>query len=111
MAVVYQQRSLRHEYALTEKGAELVPILLALASWGDRWAWGRGRGPVGVEHAQCGHEVSVEVRCQECDRALAPRELRARLRDPAAVPADGDGPGSVSARHLRAGGEGVPLQV
>ena len=109
--VVYQQRPLRHEYALTEKGAELVPILLALAAWGDRWAWGSGSGPVRVEHSECGHEVSVEVRCPECERAAAPRELRARLRDPAALPPAADGPGSVSARHLRAGGEGVPLQV
>ena len=47
---VYQQRPERHEYHLTEKGLDLVPALLALMAWGDRWAWPGGRGPVTVLH-------------------------------------------------------------
>ena len=39
----YQQRPERHEYTLTEKGADLIPALLALMQWGDRWAWEGGR--------------------------------------------------------------------
>src|SRR6185312_5676707 len=35
--VAYSERPLRHEYALTEKGLELVDVLLAVAAWGDRW--------------------------------------------------------------------------
>ncbi len=27
----------RHEYRLTEKGADLLPALVALMQWGDRW--------------------------------------------------------------------------
>ncbi|HMG98734.1 MAG TPA: helix-turn-helix domain-containing protein, partial [Gaiellales bacterium] len=32
---VYQERPRRHEYHLTEMGADLIPALLALMGWGD----------------------------------------------------------------------------
>ncbi|WP_394840932.1 helix-turn-helix transcriptional regulator [Pendulispora brunnea] len=33
----YQSRPPRDEYELTEKGAELLPVLLLLGEWGNRW--------------------------------------------------------------------------
>src|ERR1039458_8691669 len=33
----YQERPPRDRYALTEAGQELIPILVALTAWGDRW--------------------------------------------------------------------------
>ena len=38
----YQERPLRSEYRLTEKGADLWPVLVALLQWGDRYGH-RGR--------------------------------------------------------------------
>ena len=38
----YQERPLRSEYRLTEKGADLWPVLVAMLQWGDRHA-PRGR--------------------------------------------------------------------
>src|SRR3954469_19321890 len=35
----------RHRYRLTEKGADLLPVLVALMRWGDRWVDDDG-GPV-----------------------------------------------------------------
>jgi len=108
---LYQRRPDRHEYHLTEKGAELIPALLALMRWGDRWMWPGARGPVRVEHEDCGHEVQVEVRCPHCERALEPGELRAK---PGARPAKPPGehePGNVSGRRLYASADGLPLQV
>lgn len=35
--VPYQDKPLRHEYVLTEKGRDTLPILAAMARWGDRW--------------------------------------------------------------------------
>jgi DNA-binding HxlR family transcriptional regulator len=99
----YQSRPERHEYRLTDKGLDLVPALLALMQWGDRWAWPDGIGPVRVLHRECGHEARVEVRCPHCERALAPTELTAQLRRPSgAAPAPGQ-PGHVSGRRLAAG--------
>ena len=34
----YQERPLRSEYRLTEKGADLWPVLVAMLQWGDRHA-------------------------------------------------------------------------
>lgn len=105
----YRQRPLRHEYHLTEKGAELIPALLALMRWGDRWTWPDGHGPVGVVHEQCDHEVRVEVRCPDCDRKVAPRELRAKPRAPVSQPPAEGMPGAISAQRLTSTRGGVPL--
>lgn len=63
----------RQAYRLTEKGAELLPVLIALMEWGDRWQQERG-APVEVRHGGCGGHVSVQLRCSE-DHAVNPDEL------------------------------------
>jgi DNA-binding HxlR family transcriptional regulator len=100
--VAYQERPLRHEYRLTEKGAELVPVLLALKEWGDRWTWPGGQGPVEVLHGECGHHVHVETHCPQCQREVEAAELRARLRWPDKAPSRGE-PSAISAERLAAG--------
>jgi DNA-binding HxlR family transcriptional regulator len=71
----------RHEYRLTEKGADLFPVLVALLQWGDRWLNDGGR--VELRHHDCGARVGVEIRCAEGhevapgDLDLAPRARRA----------------------------------
>ena len=94
---VYQQRPERHEYVLTEKGADLVPALLALMQWGDRWSWTGGVGPVQVLHEDCGHEVRVELRCEHCERELPVDSLRARARHGVITAPTGEDP--VSSRR------------
>lgn len=107
---VYRQRPERHEYRLTEKGSELIPALLALMQWGDRWKWPDARGPVRVVHEACGHEVRVEVRCDDCERELQANELRAKPRR-GVVRAPGEHePGSVSGRRLLSQRAGVSLE-
>ena len=36
----------RHEYLLTAKGKELMPLLVALTQWGDKWVFGEDSEPV-----------------------------------------------------------------
>ena len=108
---VYQERPQRHEYHLTEKGLDLVPALLALMAWGDRWAWPRGRGPVRVLHEQCGEEVSVQLRCEHCDTALAPHDLLATLaRAGGRIPSEGE-PGRITAGLLAAAPDGIRFKT
>ncbi len=108
---VYQQRPERHEYRLTEKGADLIPALLALMQWGDRWTWPDKRGPVRVVHHDCGHEVSVEVRCESCDRELELGELRAKpRRGVVEAPEEGE-PGRLSGMRLQASRDGARLEA
>ncbi|CAO3415200.1 winged helix-turn-helix transcriptional regulator [Azospirillum doebereinerae] len=39
---LYQQRPPRHEYRLTDKGRDFLPVLLAMAEWGNRWLMPEG---------------------------------------------------------------------
>ncbi|MER7244886.1 winged helix-turn-helix transcriptional regulator [Kribbella sp. NPDC000426] len=38
----YQERPTRYAYRLTERGRALLPVLVALQDWGDRWLLGDG---------------------------------------------------------------------
>jgi DNA-binding HxlR family transcriptional regulator len=74
----------RQGYALTEKGAELLPVLVALMQWGDRWEQD-GRAPVQLRHRGCGGRVEAQLRCDhdhsvpadELELVRAPRPSRA----------------------------------
>jgi DNA-binding HxlR family transcriptional regulator len=68
----------RQAYRLTEMGEDLVPALLALMRWGDRWL-AEGGGPLRVTHRGCDEEVEVELRCAHGHR-VAPSELDVGVR-------------------------------
>jgi DNA-binding HxlR family transcriptional regulator len=53
----------RMAYGLTEKGAELLPVLVSLMQWGDRWLAPDGP-PVVLRHSRCGESVHAELRCR-----------------------------------------------
>lgn len=36
----------RHEYILTNKGKDMMPLLVALTQWGDKWVFGENNEPV-----------------------------------------------------------------
>lgn len=38
----YQQNPPRHDYVLSERGRALLPVLVGLQDWGDRWVLGDG---------------------------------------------------------------------
>ncbi|MBO0768291.1 MAG: helix-turn-helix transcriptional regulator [Solirubrobacterales bacterium] len=70
----------RNEYVLTDKGADLLPTLLALFRWGERWVFGDGIR-ADIAHASCGASVDAVVTCEHGHR-VPPGELRFR-RNPA----------------------------
>lgn len=78
-SVPYQERPLRSEYRLTEKGRDLYPIILALGEWGDKWEFG-GNGPVVLEHLDCGQQVHTVPTCSHCGGALHSANARLRYR-------------------------------
>jgi DNA-binding HxlR family transcriptional regulator len=61
----YQERPLRCEYRLTEKGADLWPVLVALLKWGDRYTI-EGERPMILQHRACGGELDDRRRCTAC---------------------------------------------
>jgi len=65
------------EYLLTEKGRELVPVILALTEWGDRWM-APGGPPVLYSHTACGGDISLRTVCVDCGEVQDPAEVQAR---------------------------------
>ncbi len=54
----------RDGYRLTDMGQDLLPALVALMQWGDRWLHDQG-GPIELRHRSCGARVQAELRCRE----------------------------------------------
>jgi DNA-binding HxlR family transcriptional regulator len=85
--VPYQEpgQRTRSAYQLTEKGSDLLPVMVAMMRWGDRWLFPNG-ARVELTHAECGAQVRAELRCDaghtvpadELQLGLNPRRLPAR---------------------------------
>jgi DNA-binding HxlR family transcriptional regulator len=73
----YSQRPPRFEYHLTEAGAELAPVLLALSQWGDKWT---SDPPVHSFDHDCGHALRAEYRCAHCHEVVEPDSVTLRPR-------------------------------
>ena len=75
--VPYQERPVRHEYRLTEKGHDLWPVLTAMREWGDRWAAPDG-APLEVVHDGCGEVMVVTPTCGHCGDPVDYRSVHVR---------------------------------
>jgi DNA-binding HxlR family transcriptional regulator len=73
----YQDRPVRHEYRLTDKGRDVYPILAAMAAFGDTWLLGDEGPPVVLHHATCDHDMHAVVTCSSCAEPLDVRSVRA----------------------------------
>jgi len=60
----------RYEYILTDKGTELVDVLMVMVRWGDRWLAGQAGPPVLHRHHACGQISSVDLRCPQCGQPM-----------------------------------------
>jgi DNA-binding HxlR family transcriptional regulator len=78
---VYQQRPLRHEYHLTDKGEALFPWFLSLLQWGDKWCDPQARGkPMRLSHDPCGRALKGKVLCSACGGVLKAHQVEFRRR-------------------------------
>lgn len=73
--VAYETRPPRYEYHLTEKGRDLLPVMLTLWRWGDRWCAGDDP-PVKLFHRTCGEQTHAEIVCSHCHEPLQRHDLR-----------------------------------
>jgi DNA-binding HxlR family transcriptional regulator len=69
----YSERPPREEYVLTDSGMDLVPVLLALKQWGDRWCRD-GAQTVEFTH-RCGSQLHVETVCATCRESVQFEDL------------------------------------
>jgi DNA-binding HxlR family transcriptional regulator len=75
--VPYQERPLRHEYRITEKGRDLLPVLVAMIDWGDRYHAPAGP-PREVVHSDCGGHVGQHLTCAECHSTVTADDVFTR---------------------------------
>jgi DNA-binding HxlR family transcriptional regulator len=67
----------RWAYRLTEKGRDLLPVMIALMQWGDRWVCGPGREPLTIVDARDGKPIQrLSLRAWD-DRPLGLADIRA----------------------------------
>jgi DNA-binding HxlR family transcriptional regulator len=99
----YSEHPPRDRYVLTEAGQELVPVLLALTAWGDRWATPEGGPPLVFRHRSCGQRFTPVVSCGACGQPLHPGEVEAL-----AGPGARTGPGTAVLAQVLAGRTGQP---
>ena len=74
----YGDHPARFEYRLTEKGADLQPILLAFLRWGDTYTAGKAGPPLETVHADCGHVFHMVPTCSHCGEEVKPASVRPR---------------------------------
>lgn len=80
------------DYNLTERGRDLLPVVVSLMQWGDRWIVGSAGAPIRVLERKTGEEIArLEVQAAS-GRALS-------LEDVAVAP----GPGANEAIRRRFG--------
>ncbi|MFF5205559.1 winged helix-turn-helix transcriptional regulator [Streptosporangium sp. NPDC000396] len=87
--VRYQDRPPRFEYHLTEAGRELVPALMTLMAWGDKWVTPPGGPPAELVHDTCGNHFTPTITCSECGG-----KVTATTVTPLAGPGAAEGPGT-----------------
>ncbi|MBR7618502.1 helix-turn-helix transcriptional regulator [Phenylobacterium sp. 20VBR1] len=76
--VPYQDRPVRHEYRLTQKGLDLYPVVMSIVHWGDRHYAGEAGAPLLHRHKTCGCDFAPVMTCSECHAPVGAREVETR---------------------------------
>ena len=89
--VPYEERPPRYEYRMTTKGRDLLPVLLVMMKWGDRWATDESSAPTTLTHTTCGHKTEAVAVCSECGDELKlghlmPHPIKVRVPEYATAP-------------------------
>src|SRR4029077_4168259 len=87
--VPYQQRPLRYEYRLTEKGLDLYPIVMSIVPWGGVPMAGKTGRPLLHQPRQCAQPFDPVMPCAACGEPVNPRQVHVHR-----------GPGAADPRHL-----------
>ncbi|MEC9431265.1 MAG: helix-turn-helix domain-containing protein [Pseudomonadota bacterium] len=83
---VYQERPLRHEYRLTERGKELSPVLVLLGDWGGRHLPREDGTRLTYAFRDTGEAIAPALADARTGRLVDPRNMTARIEPPEAPP-------------------------
>lgn len=73
--VPYGENAGRFEYRLTEKGLDLYPVMMTMASWGNKWLFEEGQEPIVHIHNTCDKPTKPIINCSECGDPLYTKEV------------------------------------
>ena len=65
----------RHEYVLTRKGKDMMPLLVALTQWGDKWVFGENNEHVLFLDRDRGQPISPVQVYSARGEVLRPRDI------------------------------------
>lgn len=108
--VPYQERPVRYEYRLTQKGLDLYPILMGIVHWGDSYMAGKAGRPLLHRHLKCGHQFDPVLTCSECGERVNPREVRV-MAGPGAGPKQRQVLPAMAERHAPADDAMPPVRT
>lgn len=77
--VPYQEKPLREEYRLTEKGLALHPVIMSLVHWGNTYMTDERGVPLVHIHKTCGHRMAPVTTCSECGEEVTARDVRVEV--------------------------------
>ncbi|MBB1592945.1 helix-turn-helix domain-containing protein [Achromobacter sp. UMC46] len=78
----YNERPLRFEYRLSEKGRAFYPVVYAMRAWGETWCKDDGEEvAVRFVHRECGHDVGLGSVCPNCGVPVEHNDLDALVSD------------------------------
>jgi DNA-binding HxlR family transcriptional regulator len=66
----------RFDYALTQRGRELFPLIMGVMAWGDKYTPGDNGPLVLLRHLACGKRTKPSLVCTACGEAIKPHELQ-----------------------------------
>ena len=76
----YNQKPVRYEFALTAKGLDLWPVLIALKAFGDRHLTDDHEGYfLDLIHKGCGHVGNPHLACPACGEPTRPQDVSVRM--------------------------------
>ncbi|WP_379865886.1 winged helix-turn-helix transcriptional regulator [Marinobacter sp. M5B] len=77
--VPYQEKPLREEYRLTEKGLALHPVIMSLVHWGNTYMTDERGVPLVHIHKTCGHRMAPVTTCSKCGEEVTARDVRVEV--------------------------------
>ena len=77
----YQERPVRFEYRLTEKGIGLYPVIVTMLEWGNRWLDWEADPPVFLVDRESGERLDPVLVDRRTGEELEPRRTRAVYQD------------------------------
>ena len=79
--VEYQDRPVRYQYRLTEKGIGLYPVIVTMLEWGNQWLDWDVDPPVFLVDRETGERLEPVLVDRRTGRELEPRKTRAVYED------------------------------